>query len=257
MTTETVNPATDFVAAARATVTGIITENNNRAERIRNAGNLAATLAEYRDKSETTDPEVLKYRQMYEQAMAEILSWQKDVEQHIKDAGLVDTTDVDVEKETAAWKTAHGTVRSMLNVLQQIGGEDALKDLPEIKGIPGTRSSSGGNTGATGIKRPRFQSIRYALASKPDEWTEVYSTDEKDGVKVQKTNLTLLAQSLSKTFKDAGASVEASDLQGALYAEAGTQDLSTLEGKPITFGFSAGAGDKAVNLLVEVTPRVK
>lgn len=254
--TTTAAPANPFIDAARETVTGLINENNNRAERLRNAGNFAATLAEYRDKAETTDPEVLKYRAMFEQAQAEILSWQKAVEEHIKSAGLVDTTDVDVDAETAAWKSQHSTVKSMLTVIEQIGGKDALNNLPEVKGIPGTRSASG-SSGATGIKRPRFQSIRYALATTPDNWTEVYTSDEKDGVMVQKTNLTLLAQSLTKTFKDAGASVEASDLQSALYSEAGTQDLSALEGKPVSFGFAVGAGEKAVNLIVEVTPRVK
>lgn len=240
---------TDYTVPMRELVSQLIRENNDRADRLRSAGNSAALLAEVRDEKETEDVNILDYREMREKALAEVLSWEKDIEEYIRNAGLVDAPTVDVEKETAAWKAQHSTVKNMMAVLTSLAGDDGTRELPEIKGIPGKSGTTSGNSGGTGITRPRFQSIRYSVAGS-DKWTEVFQVDEKDdGTREQKTSLTILALALNKTYKS---NVSASDLHGPLFEEAGTKDLKSLKGKPVAFAFSVGD----VNVIVEATPRV-
>jgi hypothetical protein len=246
-TAAVVNP---LVAQMGAAVTELINENNARAERLRSAGNSAALVHEVRDEKETDDARILKYRDDMEKANAEILRWQEEIEKYIRESGLVSVEPVDVDKETEAWKALHAQIKPMLTVMKNIGGDDSVNDLPEIKGIPGRGNSV---SSAPGTPKPRVQRIRYQVAGS-DAWVEVSKEKETDdGNKVNFTNLTVLSQALNKAYKGAG--VSASDLQGPMFDAAGTKDLSVLNGKPVQFGFSVG-GEKPANLIVEVTPRV-
>lgn len=242
--TENTNPVQGLLDAAKATLVDLIGQANAKANRIKSAGNAAALIAEVRDSSETTDENILAYRKKMDEANNAILNWQKTIEAYIVENNLVDTGNVDVEAETTAWKALAETIKAAKGLAKNLGGEDALADLPEMNGIPGTRSA--GN-GASGIRRPRFQDISYTVAGK-DEWHTVSETKgEGDEAKVV-TNLTLLAGVLST--KDNR--VTSKDLQTALFAEAKTEDLSSLAGTPVEFAF--GVGD--VNYIVKVTPRV-
>jgi hypothetical protein len=248
-TTDTVAP---FVESARAALTELIDANNHRAEQLKAAGNTAALVHEVRDTAETSDPEILKFREMKERALAEILTWEKTIEAYIVAQGLVKTADVDVDALTATWKTTHSQITKMRDVLSMMGGEEAVKSLPAIVGIPG---KSGGAAGQSGINRPRFQAIQYQVAGK-SEWTQVFVDDtDKENNPIRRTNLTVLGQALTKDIGstlDPKVTVTSKDLQGPMFDAAGTKDLATLKGEPFSFGFTVGT----VNLVVEVTPRV-
>lgn len=253
MTEQTQTPtlsATDsFVQASVGFLNAQIAELNKRAERIRNANNSAALIHEVRDTAETTDERILKYRADFEAAQAEILKWQADVEKYIVESGLVSVEPVDVAAETEAWKAQNLTVKSLRTALENVS-KDAVQGLTEVQGIPGT--SRGGSQ--AGVLRPRVQRIRVQVAGQ-DNWTEVFSEKEKDGTKVQFTNMTVLAQALTKQY---GQAVTAQDLQSPMFEEAKTTDLASLNGQPVTFAFNVtdkNHEDKSVNLLIEVTPR--
>jgi len=235
-----------FVEGAVTTLKGAISENNVRAERITNANNSQALVFQYREEAETDDATILTYRQKFQQAEEAILKWQNEVDAYILEKGYVSTEAVDVEAETVAWRESASTIKAMTKVLVTLpGGEDAAKDLPEVKGIPGARVGGGSSTGT---RRPRFSSISYTVAG-TDNWVDVSKTEGEGEDAVSKTNLTLLAGVLStKEHK-----VAASDLQAPMFDAAGTGDLSTLAGKPVEFGFSVGD----VNYIVRVTPRVE
>jgi hypothetical protein len=235
-----------FVQMAREKLVTMITDNNVVAERLRSVGNTRALVKEIREDKPTEDTVILEFRQKMEKAQAEMNKWEADVDAHIKASGMVTTGDVDVEKETAAWKAAHSAIKPMRDVLQNLGGDAAVAGLPEIKGIPG--KSGGTAAGASGISRPRLQKIRYTVAGK-EEWVEVYTTVEVEGSPVQKTTLTNLAAALNKAF---GSSVSAADIQSPMFDAAGTKDLSTRNGEPVSFAFTAGE----TNVIIEVTPRV-
>lgn len=238
-----------LVTAAVEQAKAAIEENNKVAAQIKAAGNIGSLIADIRDTAETEDVTVLEYRAFMDKANAAILDAQAKVEKYIREAGLLPTETLDVEAATAAWKAQNDIVKAVKSVLKSLpGGEDALNSLPEVVGIPGTRGGNSG--GGTGIRRPRFQSIAYTVAGSED-WKDVQKTTEKDGETVSVTNLSLLAQVLNSENKDAS-NVGASDLQGALFSEAKTEDLSTLNGEPVTFAFSVGEK----NYLVRVTPRV-
>jgi len=238
------NPFGSLIEAAKATLVTLIGENNGRANRIKSAGNVAALIADVRDNSETTDENILKYRAFFEQANNAILDAQKKVEEYIREAGLVSTGDVDVDAETAAWKAVAEQIKSARTLVKNLGGEDSLADLPEIVGIPGTRA---GGSGATGVRRPRFQEIKFSVAGS-DEWTTVGETKGEGDEAKFVTNLTMLAGILG----DKDHKVGSKDLQEALFAAAKTEDLSTLGGTPVEFAFTVGEK----NYLVNVTPRV-
>lgn len=248
--TVTTLSATDaFVQSSVAFLNAQIAELNQRAERIHNANNSAALIHEVRDTAETSDEQILKYRADFEAAQAEILKWQTAIEQYIVRAGLVSVEPVDVAAETEAWKAQNATVKALRTALENVS-KDAVTGLTEVKGIPG--SARGGSQ--AGVLRPRVQRIRVQVAGQ-DTWTEVFSEKEKDGAKVQFTNMTVLAQALTKQY---GQAVTAQDVQAPLFEEAKTTDLSTLNGQPVTFAFNVtnkNDGDKSVNLIVEVTPR--
>lgn len=242
----------DFSALLNAAVEqakAAIATNNALAAQIKSAGNAAALVADIRDVQETQDATVLEYRSFMDKANAAILDAQSKVEAWIKspESGLMPVDNLDVEKATADWKAQNEIVKALKQVLKTVPkGDDALKDLPEVVGIPGTRSGGTGN--ATGIRRPRFQKVSFTLAGSED-WKDAEKTDD-EGKSV--TNLSVLATILNSENKDAK-NVSASDLQEALFAEAKTTDLSTLDGSPITFAF--GVGDK--NYLIRVTPPAK
>lgn len=240
---ENTNPLGDLIGVTRSTLVALIGEQNALANRIKSAGNVSALVAEVRDTTATEDEKILAYRKWMDEVNTAILNNQKAIEEYIKSAGLVDTGDLDVEKATADWKATADKVKAAKGMLKTLGGEDALKDIPEVVGIPGTRA---GGSAATGIRRPRFQDISYTVAG-TENWVVVSETEGEGAEAKVKTNLTMLGNALStKEHK-----VVSKDLQAALYAAAGTEDISTLAGKPVEFAFAVGD----VNYIVKVVPR--
>lgn len=224
---------------------------NAVADKVIHADNANKLLAEVRETSD--DPEIVKYREFLENAYAQLAESEKKIDDYILSQGMVDTTPVDVEAETTKWKEISTTVKAMTNAIKTLPGFDETKlaDIPELKSLPGTRKAST-SSGGTGVKRPRIASI--AVTYPDGTTTDIYET--KDGV--NNSNLTVLAKSLASTYKR---KVEVKDLQAALFAAAGTDDLNTLDGKPVEFAYSVPKSDNpedgSYNLMVKVTPTVK
>lgn len=243
MTEQTAAAPNAMLEAGIAQANALIAENNARANRVKSAGNTAALVAEVRETEVTEDENILAFRAKKDQALKAILSWESAVDAYIVEKGLVNVAPVDVEAETAAWKSTAEQIKAVKGFAKVIGGEAALERFTEVVGLPGTRVSGGG--GATGIRRPRFQAIKYVVAGQ-DNWTSVQETKGEGADAKTVTNLTLLAMELStKDHK-----VTAKDLQESLFTEAKTEDLSSLDGTPVEFAF--GVGD--VNYILNVVP---
>jgi hypothetical protein len=227
-----------------ATLTDATAKANKVADEI-----LAATtdrtkmVHEIRTAEDTDDEKIKAFQQWYEAANAKIEEQVAAIDEYIKAEKLgtsLDEAALNAKREE--YKGLKTQVTSAVNFAKTVPGftEETLKAVPELKSLRG--GTSGGGTGG---KRPRVERISFA-ASADGPWTEV----DKDG----KTNFTLLAQRLSK---DSGTKVEVKDLQAAAFEAAGTDDLSSLEGKVFTFSHSVGTGDKAKNVFVKVQPAVK
>jgi len=236
-----------FIDVTVKSITPLVEQANETATRIQNADNVSALVHEVRDKVETSDETILSYREWLDAANNEILNRQKEVEQYIIDNNLVDTEPVDVDAETAKYKTLAEQVKAFRKVLDTIpGGKEALEDLPNMISISGR--SGGGSTGP----RPRIQAIK---VDGEDVFRDV---KQKDGSYKRESNFTTLSLFLKKTFK--GSDVQVKDLQENAFAAAGTQDFNTLNGSPFEFSYTVNFGteDKpeSKNIMVQVTPAV-
>ena len=89
-----------LVEAALMQANEAIAANNVLASRIKSAGNHNALIAEVRDTADTADETILEYRAQMDKVNNLILGWQKSVEEHIRESGLVDLGDLDVEAAT-------------------------------------------------------------------------------------------------------------------------------------------------------------
>lgn len=227
-----------------ATLTDATQKANKVAEEI-----LAATtdrtkmVHEIRTAENSDDEKIAAFQKWYEAANAKIEEQVAAIDEYIKSEKLgasLDETALNAKREQ--YKELKTQVTSAVNFAKTVPGftEETLKEVPELKSLRG--GTSGGGTGG---KRPRVERISFSQNSE-GPWTEV----DKDG----KTNFTLLAQRLSK---DVGSKVEVKDLQAAAFEAAGTDDLSSLDGKVFTFAHSVGEGDKAKNYFVKVQPAVK
>lgn len=229
-----------FVTAGMAVLEEMIVKTNQLADLLVAAGSTDLLLHQFRDDAETDDPAVLKYREWFNKISEQILQNQRAIEAHIVAKGYVSTEPIDVAQVTANYKDLLGQARDMKKTLSIFpGSEELLKELPELKVAPGT--GRGGSSSA-GIPRPRFAKIEYRVAGAED-WIDVFVI--KDDKRV--TNLTVLAQAISK-LGGKEVSVAAKDIQGPLFATAGTQDLTTI----IEFVFTAGS----VNYEIRVAPKM-
>jgi hypothetical protein len=240
----TENALNPLLAAGIEQANALIKQNNEIANKVRNAGNAKALVSEFRESGETTDETVLEYRAKREKALEALMQWENKIDAYLVESGLVSVEPVDVEALTAEWRKQADVIKSIRGFVNAIAGKDGLDNLIEVVGLPGTRATGSG--GATGVRRPRFTSIAYADALDAENWTTVEKTEGEGADAKVKTNLSMLALELSK----GGHKVGSADLQSALWAEAKTEDLSTLEGQAVTFSF--GVGDK--NYLVRVVP---
>lgn len=227
-----------------ATLTDATNKANEKAEKI-----LAATtdrtkmVHEIRTAEDSTDEKIKAFQDWYEKANAKIEEQVAAIDEYIKAEKLGDTLDeAALNALREQYKELKVQVTSAVNFAKTVPGfsEETLAKVPELKSLRGGTSGAG-----TGGKRPRVERISFGTNSE-GPWTEV----DKDG----KTNFTLLAQRLSK---EASTKVEVKDLQAAAFEAAGTDDLSSLDGKVFTFAHSIGEGDKAKNYFVKVQPAVK
>ena len=229
-----------FFSEAKSQVAALIASANAVADKVVNAGNAAALVAEVRNTSD--DAQIVAFRVWLDKANNAILAKELEIDKYIVDAGMVSTEPVDVEAETANFKTLDAQIKGIVGALKSIPGGDAVvTDLPERKTLPGSRKSS---TGAgTGVKRPRISHITC-------DGVDVFKTTGEGADAKTQANLTVLAAHLTAETKT---KVEVSDLQTALFAAAGTDDLSSLNGKPVEFVVNVGER----NFSIVATPTVK
>lgn len=226
-TPEVVIPDSPLVTAGRAEYETLATQANELFGKVQAAENVNATIAEVRNSSE--DETIVKFRDWLEKANARIIAETDKVDAYIK-ANLVSQEPVDVEAVKASHKELVTKAKALRTVLTQFAGDNAIHGLPELKSLSGRAVSAGAGTGG---KRPRLQTVKVGEK-------EIYSEKkEDDGTVTHVASFTVLAAWMSK---DAKVKVEPKQLQEAAFAAAGTDDLSTLAGKPVTFAITVGEG---------------
>jgi len=217
----------------------VLAEAGQRAEQ---TGKL---VFEIRDAEDTQDQKIKAYQTKREKALKEMAKWEADIEDYIRQNyeqfNGASAEAYDPEKTAIDYKALADTIKGTMKALEQLNG-GALEGVTELKSLPGTRRASG-NSGQSGIKRPRFETVQVREAGKT-EWqlAQMDKRDPKTGEKVGVTsNLSAAAALISK---DSGKKVTAGDLQGPLFEQAkkdhGTQDLDTLLGKEIVFVVNYG-----------------
>lgn len=216
------------------------TEQTNKANEIADKILAATTdrtkrVHEIRTDENTQDEKVKAFQEWFDKANAKIEEQVAAIEEYIKTTLLASVDESEVETLREQYKELKTGVSTALNFAKTVPGysEEALANVPDLKSLRGGTSGAG-----TGGKRPRVERMSFSTNSE-GPWTEV----DKDG----KTNFTLMAQRLSK---ESGTKVEVKDLQSAAFEAAGTDDLSTLNGRVFSFAYSAG--DK--NYFVKVQP---
>lgn len=238
MTTATpdVNPMASVFAAFAEQYEIVAAQANKLADQLNHAGNTTKLVHEVRDDKETTDETILKYREWYSQVNEAILKNQAAVEAHIVSAGLIDTTPVDVPTATTQYKELKTQANAMKGAIKVFPGhEDVLDKLTALQPVSGVRVGTGG--GGTGIRRPRLASITV-------DGDEVFTTVKaKDGSDKKVANFTNTAIHLGKINN---VKVDSEAIRSAAFAAAGTEDLATLNGKPISFNFSVGDNNYAI-----------
>lgn len=241
----------DFVSVAVQTITEQTEQANAVADKILNADNANKLIHEVRNTSE--DPEIVAFRTWIEKANAQILKRELEIDQYIKDAGLVDVAPVDIESETTNYNSLATQIKGMLGALKTIpGSEDVLGSIPELKPIPGKRKASSTSSSSTGTRRPRLSSITVSGIDGSNPVDVYENVKQEDGSTKTVTNMTVLSKWLTANT-EGKPSVNVQDLQSSLFAAAKTEDLSTLDGKPIEFPVIVGDA----HYLVTATPNKK
>ena len=199
---------------------------------------------------ETKDETIAKWQAYREAALASIAEAEATLEaEEAKAYAYAESTlpaqDADkVVADIAAHKVLVEQVKSALVYAKKIPGytEEAFKDVPALKNLRGK------DTGKGGSKRPRIERAAFRVGTKA-AWTEAKTTKtEDDGTEVDVTNFTVLALALKDAFKT---KVEVKELQAAAFEAAGTDDLSSLDGK--VFDFAHSVGDNTV--FIQIQPK--
>lgn len=230
-----------FIDYTVQTLNAQIAEANAVADAVNSADNPAAVVAEVLKTSDA--PEIVAYREWLDKANSAILAKMSEAEAFAK-ANLIPAGDVDIEAETAKFKAQDATIKALINALSKVpGGETALPNLTERKMVKGVSKGGGARAGqGEGTKRPRISKIVV-------DGVDVFETVGDRTV----ANLTTLHKWLASRYGKNVAVPSVKDMQVHLFGAAGTEDLSTLNGKPVEFALSVGPD----NLMVTVTPTVK
>lgn len=247
MTETTVNPLQAQVQATRTIIEGLVAKANAAATAVRSVQNEKSAVSDLIKESD--DAIVVKYREEREKLEATLLKWEQEVTAHVKANLLPKDDSVNVEEKTAEYKEAKEAVKGMLGALKIIGGEDAVKDLPEMLTL-GRGGST--NVGQTGIKRPRVDRIRFRDQS-VENYTEAVHKTEKDGEEKTTVSFSVLSQMIKSQF---GEKVDANTLREHAEGVAGEYDKwADRNGDPFEFVVSVGDENNRKHIVVEVTPQ--
>jgi hypothetical protein len=233
--------ATDMLSMLTTGVTSQTEEANAlQAEIAAATSDRTKMVHDYLTDENTEDETIKALQEFLDKANAEIEAQTKAGREYVMAKYLPNVDDSAIEAKTKQFDELVKQIKAAKKFAATIPGysDDTLKDVPALKTLRGGTASGG-----TGSKRPRLQRVSYRTATN-QPWVAVET--ERDGKTV--TNFSLLAVALKEAFK---AKVEVKDLQAAAFAEAGTDDLSTLDGH--VFDFAITVGDK--NVFVQVQPK--
>lgn len=192
----------------------------------------------------TTDEKVKAFQTWKEQILAKLEEEEAKARDYVA-SKLPEADESNVETDKASYKELADKVKTARKFYLSGGVPDAKEE--DLADVPALKTLRGGTAGGgSGSKRPRLQRIAYRTSTE-DNWTEV-SKQAKNakGEEVTVANFTVLAQALKPLGK-----VEVKDLQAAAFETAGTDDLSTLDGKVFEFAITAGE----TNVFVQVQPK--
>lgn len=236
----------DVIKMVQGMIKGYADERNEIMTEIGTlTGDRTKLVHDYRTDPDTEDEEIKAYQEWEEQAHAELEAQRAAMDAKITAKYLPEIDEEDVKAKQAKADELLKSYKAAIKFAETVPGFDKDKDLADI---PALVNAKGGTAGSgTGSKRPRLQRVAYRLAAS-DPWTEVKEVKEVKGENVDVTNFSLLAT----TLRDAKVGkVEVKALQEAAFAEAKTDDLSTLGGT--VFDFAVDVGDKTV--FVQVQPK--
>jgi uncharacterized protein YdcH (DUF465 family) len=242
--TTPVTPSDPMVAMVQKTVSGQIEQANALVQKINaNTTDKGKLVHDIRTDESVSDETVRKFQEWFAKAEAEIERRVSEVDSYITANLLPASEDVDVDALKAQHKSLKDSIKAALTFVQTVPGYNAEEfSVPDLANLRGGTSAGTG----TGGKRPRLNRIwvNGDLISK--------AVKDKDGNDVDVSNFTLAAAAIGKLAK---AKVEVKDLQQAAFGAAGTDDLSTLNGRVFEYAFEAGEGENRVNVNVKVEPK--
>lgn len=242
--TPAANPMQQLIDVNRGVYSQTVEEANKVATQYKAQGNVEETVADLINTSD--DEKLVAYRKFRDETNERLLAAQTQVEQYTRENLLPKSEDaLTPEQLKTNYTELRDQVKAISTVLKTFGGEDALKDLPDLLSI-----GRSGNAGSqSGVRRPRVSRILLANAKDADNKAEVFSNvKQKDGTVEKVVRMGILAQKLN---------VEPSDLIEAADAAAGTKEWSTLNGKPFSFAYATGDAENGENWIIEVTPEHK
>jgi len=251
-TTGVVNAqSTDPWAAAKQATVAILTQLTNEANEaarvVKASANQKAVIADLLETSD--DPQVVTYREKMEQAEAAMEQWRNQIEAYAKEALMPKGDENDVEAATATYKEKNAAIKGFKATMVNLpGGEEALKELPELLSL------GRGGSAASGVKRPRVTEIHIKPATASATEYKSVSATQKDpknpGATKEVVNFSVLAQKL----KSAPYNLEltARDILEHAEGVAGpAENWGDRDGDPFSFVISPENGE---HVEVKVTP---
>lgn len=186
----------------------------------------AKMIHEMRDETETTDETILAYRAKLAKIDATREKLVEEATNYVKGLVVAEKSDEEIAALRDEAKTLTGEGKALVNVLRMFGTNvDALPALPGV--------SASGNSGTTGIKRPRVSAI--TLAGEP----VITKTKAADGTVKETATVSGLSSALKAAQKEGKAAkdvdVETATLQALIFEQFGTDDLSVVEDQSRTF----------------------
>lgn len=195
-------------------------------------------VAEIRTDENTTDERIKAWQEREEKVMAALNAERDKVNAYIRENLVKVNSDYDETADVETVKELNGKIVAMRKYMEGVGAtEEDFTEFPESKSL---RGAGKGGSGGTGAKRPRLSSIEYSLDNGK---TYVDAAPGED----DPTTFSALANVLRGVT---GHKVEVKSLQSAIFAEAGTDDLSTKQGED--FSAAVTVGDKNVFIRVGV-----
>ncbi len=245
-----------FLEGTTTLLRGLTEQANELAGKAERVENKSKMVFEYRDDTDTTDETIKGYQNWFDAVQNKILEQQREVETYIRNKYFSgeDAEEYNAEETASNYKALVAQIKAAIDLLTTLnGGVTPAMDLPELVKLPGTRAKSA----ATGIKRPRFNSVQYRKAGE-SSWT--LAEMKKAGSDETTSNLTALVNILKAKHK--GTDIDSAKIQNALSEEVasnhGGKELSDLADQEIVFAINVNTGDnESQNYEVQVIPKAR